>query len=436
MIALAISAFIGIQLAYWVTTLSWVHDLPLFSSILEIYHLCFALFALPVLGTFGLQRWFARRRTLRELACVVPLIAVASLTIAYLYRFNAALIASTGSFEGVDITGYVQTQIMIAAVSALVVVCVLAASCFWYRPGVFWVVITLLFAIDQWIACRHLNPTMPRDEMYPQMALTDFMREQGKPVRFGVSEAAILSGGVANYDIEEWLGYDGLMPERAIRYQVKLGRDVWDHAEPASSIAYYLHDPNPDYDPLFPIEEMLERKDIVLDREVDGLQVYKNLRAFPRASLIGGLRSIPDRDALFEAMIDPEFRPERGVITEANPEHSLPALSETRPGTAEIVEYGRRRVVVEVDAEDDGVLLLTDAYYPGWTATVDGEGAEIFPAYYLFRGVLISAGRHEVVFEYTPNTLRIGLALSLGAMAFVNVLGIWAIRRRRVRRSV
>ncbi len=435
-IALLISALIGIQLAYWVPTLSWVHDLPLFSSILEIYHLCFALFALPVLGTFGLQRWFARQRTVRELACVLPLIVVASLIIAYLYHFNAALIASKGAYEGVDITGYVQAQILISAVTALVVVGVFAVSCFWYRPRVLWVIITLLFAVDQWVACRHLNPTMPRDEMYPEMALTDFMRDQGRPVRFGVSEAAILSGGVANYDVEEWLGYDGLMPERAIRYQVELGTDIWDHAEPASSIAFYLHDPNPDYEPLFPIEEMLERGDIALETEIDGLQVYKNLRAFPRASLVGGLRSIPDRDALFEAMIDPAYRPEHGVLTDADPAHALPALAETRPGTAEIVEYDRRRVVVTVDAQDDGVLVLTDAFYPGWTATVDGEPAEIFPAYYLFRGVLVGAGSHDVVFEYTPNTLRIGLLLSLAAMGAVNLVGIWAFTRRRVRPSV
>jgi len=432
-VSLVVSALIGIQLAYWLPTLSWVHTLPLFSSILEIYHLCFALFALPLLGTFGLQRWFARQRSIRELACVVPLIVVASVVILILFRSNAGLMEMKGRSDGVDIAGYVGEQILIAGVSAFIVVGVFAVSCFWYRPRVLWVVVTLLFTVDQWVACRYLNPTMPRDEMYPAMALTDFMESKERPVRFGVSEAAILSGGMANYGVEEWLGYDGLSPERAIRYQVELGTEVWDHAEPVSSIAYYLHDPNPEYDPLFPIEEMLERGDIRLETELDGLEVYENVRAFPRASMVGGLRSIPDRDALFEAMLSPDYRPAQGVVTDGSPEHSLPELAETRPGTAKIVEYGNTRVVVEVDSESDGVLVLTDAYYPGWKATVDGNDSEIFPAYYLFRGVVVDAGQHEVVLEYRPRTLTIGLWLSLVAMVVVNLLCLRILIRRRAR---
>lgn len=431
--ALIIATLIGVQLAYWVPTLSWVHELPLFSSILEIYHLCFTLFALPLLGTFGLQRWFARERSLRELACAVPLVVIAAGVIAWLYQFNTGLMTSKGTLEGVDIAGYVRQQILIAAVSGAIVLAVFALSCIWYRPKVLWPVITILFALDQWVACRHLNPTMPRDEMFPEMALTDFMHEQGRPVRFGVSEAAILSGGMANYGVEEWLGYDGLSPERAIRYQTEMGTNVWEHAEPVSSIAYYLHDPNPEFEPLFPIEEMLERGEIALETTLDGLEVYRNVRAFPRASLVGGLRTLPDRDALFDAMLDEDYRPESGVVTMDAPEHDLPERAEERPGTARIVEYGNTRVVVEVDAARDGVLVLTDAYYPGWHARVDGEAAEIFPAYYMFRGVLVAEGKHEVVFEYFPVSLKTGLALSSVTMLLVDAGCIWLILRRRKR---
>lgn len=432
-VALLIAALIGVQLAYWVPTLSWVHELPLFSSILEIYHLCFALFALPLLGTFGLQRWFARQRSVRELACALPVILVASVLIWVLFRFNNGLMGSKGALEGVDITGYVRQQILISAVSALVVLGVFALSCFWYRPRVLWPIITLLFAADQWVACRHLNPTMPREEMFPSMALTEFMHEQEKPVRFGVSEAAILSGGMANYGVEEWLGYDGLSPERAIRYQVELGTEVWDHVEPVSSIAFYLHDPNPEFDPLFPIEEMLARGDIRLKTTLDALEVYENVRAFPRASLVGGLRTIPDRDALFEAILDDDYRPESSVVTQLAPEHSLPEIAGERPGTARIVEHESTRVVIDVDAKEDGVLVLADAFYPGWRATVDGADSEIFPAYYLFRGVLVNAGEHEVVFEYFPASLKIGLMLSVAGMVAVNLVCVRLLVRRRAR---
>jgi hypothetical protein len=430
-IALLLAASIGVQMAYRMPTLGWVNTLPLFSSIREVYHLCFALFALPLLGTFGLQRWFARQRSIRELVCVVPLIVVASSVIWVLYRFNFEILIAKGVLDNVDIIGYVREQILIAAVTAMVVVAVFAISCFWYRPRVMWPIVTVLFAADQWVACRHLNPTMPETEMYPSMALTDWMEDRGKPVRFGVAEGAILSGAVANYGLEEWLGYDGLMPERVMRYQKELGTDVWDHAEPVNSVAYYFHEPNPAFEPLFPMEEMLDRGDIAFETEIDGVQVYKNLRAFPRASLLGGLRSFPDRDALFEAMLDPDFRPEHGVVTMASPDHALPEQAEERPGLAEIVEYDSTRVVVRVDAERDGVLVLTDAFYPGWHATVDGTASEIFPAYYAFRGVIVSAGQHEVVFEYSPSSLKIGLLLSSLTMVMLNLVCLRVLLRRR-----
>ena len=430
-IALLIAGSIGVQLAYWVPTLGWVHALPPFSSIREIYHLCFALFALPLIGTFGLQRWFARQRSIRELACVVPLIVIASSVIWGLYRFNFEIVTAKGLLVDVDIIGYLREQILIAGITAMVVVAVFAISCFWYRPRVLWPIITIVFAADQWVACRHLNPTMPRAEMYPPIALTDWMQDQGKPVRFGVAEGAILSGAVANYGVEEWLGYDGLMPERVIRYQRELGRDIWDHAEPVNSVAYYFHESNPAFKPLFPLEEMVDRGDVALETEIDGVEIYKNVRAFPRASLVGGLRSIPNRDALFEGMRDSNYRPERGVVTMEAPDHSLPEQAEKRPGSAEIVEYGSTRVVVHVDAERDGVLVLTDAFYPGWHATVDDAEAEIFPAYYAFRGVLVSAGQHEIVFEYFSAPLKIGLLISSATMVVLNIVCVVMHLRRR-----
>ena len=58
-------------------------------------------------------------------------------------------------------------------------------------------------------------------------------------------------------------------------------------------------------------------------------------------------------------------------------------------------------------------MVLSEAYYPGWQARVDGErDVEIFPVYNLLRGVKVPAGHHTVVFQYRPLPFRIGAALS------------------------
>ena len=60
--------------------------------------------------------------------------------------------------------------------------------------------------------------------------------------------------------------------------------------------------------------------------------------------------------------------------------------------------------------------MLSDAYYPDWDVRIDGERAEIFPAYYVFRGVVVPDGQHTVEFSYFPTSLSIGLLISTAAM--------------------
>ena len=57
--------------------------------------------------------------------------------------------------------------------------------------------------------------------------------------------------------------------------------------------------------------------------------------------------------------------------------------------------------------------MLTDVFYPGWTARVDGVDARIFPANAAFRAVLLAPGPHVVEFLYRPRSFMIGLVVSL-----------------------
>jgi len=68
-------------------------------------------------------------------------------------------------------------------------------------------------------------------------------------------------------------------------------------------------------------------------------------------------------------------------------------------------------------------VVISDTFDPGWSVTVDGHPAPIRPAYVNFRAVFVEAGRHRLVFRYTPAGLRAGLiATGLGALVS---LGLW-----------
>ncbi|MAG36022.1 MAG: hypothetical protein CL878_07250 [Dehalococcoidia bacterium] len=104
----------------------------------------------------------------------------------------------------------------------------------------------------------------------------------------------------------------------------------------------------------------------------------------------------------------------------------------TDGGTATLVAAMPERVTVETSATRPGILVLTDTYYPGWRATVDGRPANLLRANYLFRGVYVPAGAHQVEFAYHPAPFQRGLLVSGLALVAALAILVWprALRAR------
>ena len=113
-----------------------------------------------------------------------------------------------------------------------------------------------------------------------------------------------------------------------------------------------------------------------------------------------------------------------GVGAELPPPPYLPAT---------VMSYDAQRVVVETAGDRPGVLVLTDSFYPGWQATLDGQQVTVYAANVAFRGVLVPAGPHTVVFEYRPASVTLGLGLSALSLVVALGLGGFALQRRRER---
>jgi hypothetical protein len=91
-------------------------------------------------------------------------------------------------------------------------------------------------------------------------------------------------------------------------------------------------------------------------------------------------------------------------------EAETPARSAAeRIAPAEITGYSPHRVTVRAHTDRSGWLVLTDTYFPGWRASVNGQEAAIVPADYAFRGVPLPPGENVVTFSYEPASYRIGL---------------------------
>jgi hypothetical protein len=144
----------------------------------------------------------------------------------------------------------------------------------------------------------------------------------------------------------------------------------------------------------------------------------------PRAYLAGELASA-GTDAALEFALDPRSPGGAGTVLEGPvpPDYVPPA------GTARVAADRGERVEVEVVADRRALLVLNDAFAPGWTATVDGRPAAILAANYLARGVWVEAGAHRVAFAYRTPGLREGWGLCAAGCALLGGAALW--RRRR-----
>jgi hypothetical protein len=149
------------------------------------------------------------------------------------------------------------------------------------------------------------------------------------------------------------------------------------------------------------------------------VKIYENLDVLPRAFVVHRARVIQDDEEVIAALQDESFAPGVEVILSGNGP-GLASEAQGRQDEVSIVSYEPERVVIGASLESAGYLVLTDPYYPGWRALVDGQSAEILPADYYFRAVYLAEGEHAVEFIFDPASLKIGVGVSLLAVLVVS----------------
>jgi len=169
------------------------------------------------------------------------------------------------------------------------------------------------------------------------------------------------------------------------------------------------------------------------------VSVYENKDVYPRAFWVGKYEIWPE-DKVLPRLQSRDFDPQKTVILEENPGVELSSTQKTSPAKVEITSYQNEKITLSVNAPADGFLVLSEIYYPGWKAKVDGKEEKIYQADYILRAVYLPKGTHQVEFVFDPQSLKWGALISLAALLAVLALGFlqswrwWRKRRRLPRR--
>lgn len=190
-------------------------------------------------------------------------------------------------------------------------------------------------------------------------------------------------------------------------------------------------------------------------------RIYENLQALPRVWLANQAKVAYEGDQLKMIrgqIVDPGFDPHTtalvdhetaakldpsllnnagGVSDPSNrDDHPAEITGRSRPpyrieGGPEILRRTPTNLLIEAEAAKPSLLVLSEMFYPGWTATLDGSEVALLRVDYNLRGVPVPAGNHRVELRYRPRSVWIGAIITLMiALGLLTIL-VWEQRTRR-----
>jgi hypothetical protein len=158
----------------------------------------------------------------------------------------------------------------------------------------------------------------------------------------------------------------------------------------------------------------------------------------PHAFLAGQVRAGLGEPETFRELSRPPTDPTALALVEGAAPAGLdaaPAAGSPPPGRAQVTADHGEQLDVDVDAARPALLVVTDAWHPGWSATVDGRPAEVRKVDGVFRGVVVPAGRHRVVMRFRPPGLATALPVAgVGVLVLTGLAAAGLVVRARARR--
>jgi hypothetical protein len=169
--------------------------------------------------------------------------------------------------------------------------------------------------------------------------------------------------------------------------------------------------------------------------EGEDAEVWKNNDFLPRAFIVHRVVAMPDdHQALAYIKAEADLDLSRlAIIDEQVPQEILMRLNGAPVqgySNVTILSYEANRISLRAEVQDEGFLVLSDNWFPGWTVTVDREPSRVYRADYTFRGVFLKRGDHIVEFVYDPVSLKLGGCLCLIGVATMACMIILEQRRK------
>ncbi len=248
------------------------------------------------------------------------------------------------------------------------------------------------------------------DQMRANDDVAQYLKKQPGYYRANISDDLFPPNWGAYQGVEMWGGALASVTNNMLDFEF--------HRYPARmafGVAYSLGTkPPPD-----PADEVFAGK--------SGLKVYRHPAVLPRAWAVHNLVRVRDMGAGNQWIVS---RTEE-LHTTAFLLQEPPALESCgTPDDVRLYDHRGSFLGIRAHLACKGMVIVSDTYFPGWHAYVDGHAAEVYPVNGPMRGVVVPAGDHSVTMRYRPASAMIG-----GFCTLLGVVGAVLLWRRGERQA-
>jgi len=241
--------------------------------------------------------------------------------------------------------------------------------------------------------------------------LVSFLRGQPRPFRVNVNDKDV------QFNFGDWHGI-----ETTGGYLASVSSNVYDshfHTPQVQRLVgarYYL-------------ARAPQREDQrLIFEDPGGLKLFENPDVFPRIWAVHRLLVVKTRLEVLGFILN---KPE--LLQAVAPIQNAGLALEQCSGADQlrIVENRPGRTVIDAELGCRGMVVVSDVYFPGWQATLDGRRAEIHEVYGFLRGVVVEGGRHRVEMSYRPRSVYAGAVMTAAGAALALAAALSGLRKRK-----
>lgn len=247
----------------------------------------------------------------------------------------------------------------------------------------------------------------PTSYFFPQTKTISFLQELPKPNRIMSIDPQVLAANTGSYyGIESIDGYD---PISALGYEEMIAA---------------IERGKPNIDPPFGFNRIIsassygskvlrlfsithvvtlsEKEDQMLKKvfEEGETKVYEVASPLPRIRIASHVLQTIDKQETFDLLFNDDFDLVNDVVIEKkNNLLNVPIRQEEQVA---IISYERDRIAFSVNVVVPRVVVIANQYDKGWKPFVDGSEADLLRTNYIFQGLIVPSGKHDIVVQYSP----------------------------------